>query len=618
VWDAVGAIARGKQLVCVGDPKQLPPTSFFSRSDDSEDGADSDDIQDLESILDECLSIGLPELRLNWHYRSKHEGLITFSNVTYYDNELVTFPSPVTNDQSVRFECVQGVYDRGGSRTNRAEADAIVKAIERHYLDSAKRHMTLGVVTFNQAQQSLIERTLDGRRRASQKLDQAIAQAAQEPLFIKNLENVQGDERDIILFSITYGPDASGKVSLNFGPLNLEGGHRRLNVAVSRARVGVVIFSTLLPEQIDLSRVRAAGVRDLKNYLEFAIRGPRALVEQSMPTGREPDSPFERQVISAIRERGWTVHPQVGVSGYRIDIGVVDPRAPGRYLLGIECDGATYHSGATARDRDRLRQHVLEGLGWELYRIWSTDWWLNPEEPMRKLLARLEELVATVPTEDEPAVEAPQEVTHEEEPHALYAGAESVVESTAPATQLLEYELTSLDKGNPDLFFESRSMATLAGQLLKVIETEGPVSQAIVFKRVTRAWGLSRVGSRIEAHLSALVPRQVARTTDNDIIFYWPEHANPSTWEGRRVPGSDPETRRSIDEISLEELGNTAVHILMQQGGTSQDGLAKAVCRLLGMARTTADSGARISRALTHGRVQSVVVVEDDSVRLRR
>jgi very-short-patch-repair endonuclease len=618
VWDAVGAIARGRQLVCVGDPKQLPPTSFFSRADDSEDGGDSEDIQDLESILDECLSVGLPELRLNWHYRSKHEGLITFSNVTYYDNELVTFPSPITTDQSVRFERVQGVYDRGGSRTNRAEADAIVKAIERHYLDSAKRHMTLGVVTFNQAQQSLIERMLDERRRASPKLDQAIAQTAQEPLFIKNLENVQGDERDIIFFSITYGPDASGKVSLNFGPLNLEGGHRRLNVAVSRARVGVVIFSTLLPEQIDLSRVRAAGVRDLKNYLEFAIRGPRALVEQSMPTGREPDSPFERQVIFALREKGWTVHPQVGVSGYRIDIGVVDPRAPGRYLLGIECDGAMYHSGATARDRDRLRQHVLESLGWELYRIWSTDWWLNPEEPLRKLLARLDELVATVPTEDEPVVEPAQEVKYEEEPHALYANAEPAVESVAPATQLLKYELACLDKGNPDLFFENRSMSTLAGQLLKVIETEGPVSQALVFKRVTRAWGLSRVGSRIEAHLSALVPRQVARTRDNGSIFYWPEHANPSIWEGFRVPGSEPETRRGIDEVSLEELGNAAVHILTQQGGTSQDGLAKAVCRLLGVARTTADAGVRISQALNHGRVQGTVAMEDGSVRLRK
>ncbi|MGR9580507.1 DUF3320 domain-containing protein [Pandoraea sputorum] len=618
VWDAVGAIARGKQLICVGDPKQLPPTSFFSRSDDAGDGADGDDIQDLESILDECLSIGLPELRLTWHFRSKHEGLITFSNVTYYDNELVTFPSPVTNDQSVRFERVQGVYDRGGSRTNRAEADAIVKAIEQHYLDPAKRQLTLGVVTFNQAQQSLIERMLDERRRASQQLDQAIAQAAEEPLFIKNLENVQGDERDIIFFSITYGPDASGKVSLNFGPLNLEGGHRRLNVAVSRARVGVVIFSTLLPEQIDLSRVRAAGVRDLKNYLEFAIRGPRALVEQSLPTGREPDSPFERQVVSALREKGWTVHPQVGVSGYRIDIGVVDPRAPGRYLLGVECDGAMYHSGATARDRDRLRQHVLEGLGWELYRIWSTDWWLNPDEPMRKLLTRLEELVATMPTEDEPTVDPSEATTYAEESHTLFAGAESVTESVASVVQLPEYEVVSLSKGNPDLFYESSSMSTLAGQLVQVIQTEGPVSQAVVFKRVTRAWGLSRVGSRIEAHLSALVPRHLARTNDTGVTFYWPEHANPSTWEGVRVPGVDAEARRSIDEIALEELGNAAVYVLAQQGSTSQDGLAKAVCRLLGVARTTAEAGARISRALVHGRLQAMVIVDGGSVRLMK
>ena len=396
VWDAVGAIARGRQLACVGDPKQLPPTSFFNRVDDPDASSEEDEVQDLESILDECLGIGMPRLSLNWHYRSRHESLITFSNVTYYDGQLITFPSPVTQDGAVRFEHVNGVYDRGGARNNRAEANAIVSAIEQHYLDPEKRALSLGVVTFNQAQQTLIESLLDARRRASAALDQAIAQATVEPLFIKNLENVQGDERDLIYFSITYGPDASGKVNLNFGPLNLEGGQRRLNVAVTRARQGVVVFSTLLPEQIDLARVRAAGVRDLKHYLEFAIRGARALVEQSIPTGREPDSPFERQVIAMLREHGWVVHPQVGVSAYRIDIGVVDPRAPGRYLLGIECDGATYHSGATARDRDRLRQHVLEGLGWQLHRIWSTDWWRDPDEPMRKLLARLQLLAVAV------------------------------------------------------------------------------------------------------------------------------------------------------------------------------------------------------------------------------
>ena len=407
VWDAVGVIARGKQLAVVGDPKQLPPTNFFSKSAEPEEGASGNEqVEDLESILDECLGAGMNRLSLNWHYRSRHESLITFSNVTYYDSRLVTFPSPVTDDIAVKFERVQGVYDRGGSRTNRAEADAIVRAIEAHHLDPDKAQLTLGVVTFNQPQQALIETLLDARRQAHPELDRAIAQRTHEKLFIKNLENVQGDERDVIFFSITYGPDIGGKVTMNFGPLNGPGGHRRLNVAISRARESVVIYSTLMPEQIDLARVRAAGVRDLKHYLEFAIRGARALAEQSSPTGLDPDSPFEVAVIGMLRSAGWVVHPQVGCSGYRIDLAVVDPRAPGRYLIGIECDGRTYHSGATARDRDRLRQHVLENLGWKIHRIWSTDWWLNPEgeiEKIEKLLALLleeageEVAVATTP-----------------------------------------------------------------------------------------------------------------------------------------------------------------------------------------------------------------------------
>jgi very-short-patch-repair endonuclease len=597
VWDAIGAIARGRQLVCVGDPKQLPPTSFFGRADADDDGND-DDVQDLESILDECLGIGMPQLRLNWHYRSRHESLITFSNVTYYDNALVTFPSPVTQDRGVRFEHVQGVYDRGGARTNRAEAEAIVAAIERHYLDPVQRRHTVGVVTFNQPQQSLIERLLDARRRALPALDQAIALASGEPLFIKNLENVQGDERDLIFFSITYGPDAAGKVNLNFGPLNLEGGHRRLNVAVSRARQGVVIFSTLLPEQIDLSRVRAAGVRDLKNYLDFAIRGPRALAEQAAPTGMDADSPFERQVMTVLRHAGWTVHPQVGVSGYRIDIGVVDPRAPGRYLLGVECDGATYHSGATARDRDRLRQHVLEGLGWELQRIWSTDWWLNPEEPTRKLLARLEHLVST-------AVEEPAAP-----PEAAASEATETAGDPAPAPALPSYTPVTLAGGEAEQFYLSASDALLREQLATIIEAEGPVAASAAFRRIARAWGLSRLGARIEKRLAQLAPQDVTITSDG-ADFYWPSSLAPGTWTAFRVPDGTLDARRPIDEICLEELGNTALYVLTQQGGMTATTLVRTVCRLLGMARTTAEAEQRVLGALTHGRMAQRIGTRD-------
>lgn len=401
VWDAVGAIARGKQLVVVGDPKQLPPTNFFNRSDDADDSAadaaEDAPVQDLESILDECLGAGLPTLRLEWHYRSRHESLIVFSNHRYYESRLITFPSPVTSDMAVSLRTVPGVYDRGAARTNRAEDDAIVKEIVTHFSDDSRRGLTMGVVTFNQPQQRLIEQLLDEELRKEPLLELRMAEDGPERLFVKNLENVQGDERDLILFSITYGKDAAGKMPMNFGPLNQDGGQRRLNVAVTRARVGVTIFSSIRPEDIDLARTRAAGVTDLKNYLEFAAKGPRALLEQALPTGLEPESPFEMEVLRALRDKGWTVHPQVGCSGYRVDMAVVHPQEPGRYLLGIECDGASYHALPTARDRDRLRQIVLEGLGWKLHRIWSTDWWNDPQRETEKLAAALDNLLSRAP-----------------------------------------------------------------------------------------------------------------------------------------------------------------------------------------------------------------------------
>lgn len=390
-WDAVGAIARGRQLIVVGDPKQLPPSNFFGRADQDNEENDTENlaVKDLESILDECLGAGMPTLRLEWHYRSRHESLINFSNHRYYDSRLITFPSPVTNDVAVKLELIQGIYDRGATRTNRAEAEAIVSAIVSHFSYDALRGFTLGVVTFNQTQQRLIEKLLDEELRKAPLLEGRIQAHGAERLFIKNLENVQGDERDFILFSVTYGRDAAGRMPMNFGPLNQEGGERRLNVAITRARMGVTIYSSIRPEEIDLSKSRAAGVTDLKNYLEFAQKGPRALVEQSLPTGREPDSPFEVEVIRSLRNKGWIVHPQVGCSGYRLDMAVVDPENPGRYILGIECDGATYHSLPTARDRDRLREMVLNGLGWRLHRIWSTDWWTDPQREIEKLEATL-------------------------------------------------------------------------------------------------------------------------------------------------------------------------------------------------------------------------------------
>jgi len=632
VWDAVGVIARGRQLAVVGDPKQLPPTNFFNKSAEPEEGvAVEEQVQDLESILDECLGAGMNRLSLQWHYRSRHESLITFSNVTYYDSRLVTFPSPVTDDVAVRFERVAGVYDRGGSRTNRAEADAIVAAIEAHHLDPARSHLTLGVVTFNQPQQALIETLLDARRRAAPALDRAIAarsQGTQEKLFIKNLENVQGDERDVIFFSITYGPDAAGKMTMNFGPLNGEGGHRRLNVAISRAREAVVIFSTLLPEQIDLARVRAAGVRDLKHYLEFAIRGARALAAQSTPTGLDPDSPFEVAVIGMLRSRGWVVHPQVGCSGYRIDLAVVDPRAPGRYLVGIECDGRTYHSGATARDRDRLRQHVLESLGWRIHRIWSTDWWLDPEGEIGKITRLLETLVTQPeePAQAEPAtaVADPAASTFPEEAATPDAAAPPPPPPPPPPpASLTVYTPAAPGANDPASFFDEESEPVLAAQLREVADAEGPLPEVTLFARVARAWGLERVSPRLADRLRALVPDEVPRTTESAVEeagpgtrFYWSAGADPGASDVARVADDElPSSRRAAEAVCLEELANLVNHVLREAGLATRSDMARSVCELIGTTSMTMQAARRVDLAIDLSVAAGALIDENGSLR---
>ncbi|OIO66645.1 MAG: DNA helicase [Zetaproteobacteria bacterium CG_4_9_14_3_um_filter_49_83] len=397
VWDAIGAIARGKQVVMVGDPKQLPPTSFFNRAaSNSDDDLDEDVEADLESILDECIGANLPTMNLSWHYRSRHESLIAFSNHRYYNGGLVTFPSPVTDDRAVSLQRIaDGMYEKGGARINKPEAKALVSELVGRLLDHTFQasQLTIGVVTFNSEQQRLIEDLLDEARRQHPEIEPYFAEDALEPVFVKNLESVQGDERDIMYFSIGYGPDLAGKISMNFGPMNRSGGERRLNVAITRARHELRVFSSLGPEQIDLSRTQAKGVHDLKHFLEFAERGASALAEAVSGSQGGYDSPFEEAVAKALRSKGWVVHSQVGVSSFRIDLGVVDPDAPGRYIAGVECDGATYHRSATARDRDKLREQVLRGLGWKIVRIWSTDWWINAPDALEKTHVQLQQLL---------------------------------------------------------------------------------------------------------------------------------------------------------------------------------------------------------------------------------
>ena len=344
VWDAVGAVARGKNVIVVGDPKQMPPTNFFNKT-----YQDQQADEDLESILDQSMAASMPHHRLTGHYRSKHESLILFSNSRYYNNSLLTYPSSSTKDSAVSLHRVNGVYSKGKDRNNPIEAQAVVKEVVRRLKDPELSKRSIGIVALNTEQMQLIENLLDDERRKNPFLDRFFDNnRTVEPIFIKNLETVQGDQRDVIILSIGYGPteQSANTMSMNFGPLNREGGERRLNVAITRAAREMLVFSSFDSSMIDLSRTSSTAIKDLKAYLDYARRGPAAIVEEARYNpGRDTfDSDFERSVANKLRAKGWKVRTQVGVSKFRIDLGVINPDAPGVFLSGIECDGASYNS----------------------------------------------------------------------------------------------------------------------------------------------------------------------------------------------------------------------------------------------------------------------------------
>ena len=387
--EAAGAIARGKAVIVAGDPNQMPPTRFFQADTFDEDNAI---IEDLESILDDSLALSLPSICLRWHYRSRHESLIAFSNSMYYDNSLLTFPSPYDLKSKVEWQYVpDGIYEKGGKRQNEKEARAVVDEIRERLLDPERKGESIGVITFNIRQQSLIEDLLDALYRSNPALEKVAAEC-EEPIFVKNLENVQGDERDVILFSVGYGPDKKGNVSLNFGPLNRDGGWRRLNVAVSRARKEMKVFSTLRAEQISVTESSSEGVKGLRKFLEYAERGISAIWDPEVHRREDPCSLTDEIARRINAQLQYCADTNVGSSGYRIDIGIYDPKTPDKYLLGIICDGYNSRKIRTVRDREIIQSSVLGSLGWNIIHVWTMDWLNNPDKVLSDIKAKLSEI----------------------------------------------------------------------------------------------------------------------------------------------------------------------------------------------------------------------------------
>ena len=386
-----------------------PPASSirWSGPDDAEPEDESTTASDIESVLGLFCSRGAHQRMLRWHYRSRHESLITVSNHLFYQDRLVVFPSPDRDRKKLglvyrRLE--NAPYERSRTRTNPVEAKAVAAAVMAHARSQLplprEQRETLGVAAFSVAQMDAVLNQVELMRRQDPSCEEFFSYPPHEPFFVKNLENVQGDERDVIFISIGYGRTEEGYLAMSFGPLNRTGGERRLNVLISRARRRCEVFTSLCADDIDLAKTSSAGVAALKTFLHYAQTGQMDVPAQ---TERPPDSEFEEQVLRQLTGLGHVVHTQVGSAGFFLDLAVVDPLHPGRYVLGIECDGARYHSARSARDRDRLRQSVLEGLGWRIHRIWSTDWFHNPDEELRKVVQAIETARAVGPPTATPA-----------------------------------------------------------------------------------------------------------------------------------------------------------------------------------------------------------------------
>lgn len=465
--EAIGSIARAKKTIVVGDPKQLPPTAFFHTAYVDEENLEN---EDLESVLDDCLALGMPERHLLWHYRSKHESLIAFSNGMYYDNRLCTFPSPDSLESKVRLVQVDGTYDRGFTKRNRKETEALVKEVVRRLSDPVLSRSSIGIVTFSSAQQEDIERFL-GKEIAARKLDGA-AYDREEPLFVKNLENVQGDERDVILFSVCYGPDKTGRVSLNFGPLNQAGGWRRLNVAVSRAREEMVVFSTMTGSMIDLQKTSSKGVAGLKAFLEFAERGRTNLAVNS--ASLKGGAGIGKFIAAELKSYGYDCRCDVGASDFKIDVAVVDPKNKHRFLLAVVCDGTDMFS---VKDRNVLQVLSLKRGNWNVMRVNSVNYYSNPKREIKRIKEMLDRLT----------------------------GAEKKAGAWIQKYKKPYRAVTSEGAENAAFITGGEHDGEIVARLKEIVSCEEPISRSFLKKRCLMSFGIVKSGSKVDGRLDALI-----------------------------------------------------------------------------------------------------------------
>lgn len=614
--EALGAILRGRQVVVVGDSKQMPPTNFFGQSVElSDEEADESATADVESILGMMKARGMPERMLRWHYRSRHHSLIAVSNDQFYDNQLLIFPSPGIHPEArgLSFHHLPEThYDRGGSRTNAGEARAVAEAVIRHAQDSPQ--LSLGVVAFSTAQREAILLEVERLRREHEELEGFFRHHdGGDEFFIKNLENVQGDERDVIFISIGYGRTSAGRLGQNFGPINKTGGERRLNVLISRARLAMDVFANFQANELKVTESSPFGVRALHAFLKYAETGELPTHEI---TDREPDSPFEWEVMRAIQDLGYEVQPQVGSQGFFIDLAVRDPEAPGRFLLAVECDGASYHSSAIARDRDRLRQSVLEGLGWRFHRIWSTEWFRNAAAETERLKEALEaasrhqkDLEAQARAASEGITlkreNEPQDKETSEENVGSGIARENVAEPSAGIPAYAPVDASRIGLSATDSQFDEIHADRLQRAILTVVKGEGPIHRKMLLIRLTDSTGVQRAGARIQRRVDTECRSMVKKgllNQDGDILDVVSRVAL-----ALRDWSVLPASQRKFELVPEVELENAILQTIRDGVSVGPEDAMSAAINQLGFKRLTGPIRQRlealISRLMNEERV---------------
>ncbi len=585
--NAVNCVYRGRQLIVAGDEKQMPPSSFFNITNEVDDESDDDGIDDFESLLYQANAGGFENLGLRWHYRSRHESLITYSNQSFYRGELITYPSArgISDELGVSFIHVpDGVYLRSGRKTNPIEAAKVAERVIYHADNNPA--LTLGVVAFSVNQADEINNALEFALRDRPDLDDYFTSDRLNGFFIKNLENVQGDERDIIIFSVGYGKDENQKLTMHFGPINKAKGWRRLNVAFTRARCRVELVSSITAS--DFTDVTNESVNYLRTYLDYAARGPAALAWATVPQTGETESVFEEEVVRVIQSWGYQVDAQVGQAGYRIDIGVRDLNNPGSYILGIECDGAAYHSSLVARDRDRLRQEVLEGLGWNFYRIWGPTWFQSRRSAEGELKMAIQEAARNGPLHASPQTNYHSASPLVEESHRVETSTIEVELRTRPSwiEPYFKGRLTQQIFVRPDATGRT-SNATLDELILAIVEREGPVDRAIVHRRSSNFLSINltkSVRDRIDQRLNLLL-------ANTQLLHLRPDCyalPNEDLSRVREFDPSDELTKRSAKAFPAIELETAIYRILQESGPIDRKELYNVVVKsLLGLPSLT-------------------------------